>query len=92
MKTTKDILATVGSYEDKTTGQMKNKYQKVGVLFTNEEGKQSLKLEPWFNPAGATNEKGDCWLSIVDQQAKSKTFNAPSPTLQTPLQSDAIPF
>ena len=92
MKITKDILATVGSYEDKATGQMKNKMQKVGVLFISEEGKQSIKLESWFNPAGATNDKGDCWLNIVDQQVKNKAFNAPNPTLQTTLQSDAIPF
>ncbi len=40
-----EAVATIGTYKDRQTGEEKKQYQKVGIVFENEEGKLSLKLD-----------------------------------------------
>lgn len=44
-RATHDVVATVGEYKDRQTGETKKRYLKCGVCFTNEQGQQSIKLD-----------------------------------------------
>jgi len=92
-----DIVCVSGHYEQQ--GVQKARFQKIGSLITKDDGKQSIVIEKWFSPAGATNEKGECWLSIFDQ--KPRDGQAPSGhdqakangyQKQPPMDTTDIPF
>lgn len=40
-----DAVATVGSYQDRATGETKKQFRNVGTLFEYADGRLSLKLE-----------------------------------------------
>jgi len=42
---THKIVATVGKYKDRQTGEEKKRYLQCGVAFTDEQGRISLKLD-----------------------------------------------
>lgn len=42
---THDILASLGEYTDRQTGEIKKRRLKIGVVFTNSEGHQFGKLD-----------------------------------------------
>jgi len=47
----KRIVARVGSYVSKQTGEEKKEYQNIGVILTNDNGEYGL-LDPCINLAG----------------------------------------
>ena len=55
-KVLKELAVAVASYEDRNTGQTKNRYRNIGVLMEseNERGEKNLflMLDRSFNPAG----------------------------------------
>jgi hypothetical protein len=54
-KVYKEAAVAVGSYEDRNTGQRKNRYRNVGVLMEGEDNGERyffLLLDRSFNPAG----------------------------------------
>jgi hypothetical protein len=61
-KVLKELAVAVSSYEDRATGQMKSRYQNIGVLMesTNDRGEsnQFLMLDRAFNPAGVPFKPG----------------------------------
>lgn len=61
MATTAKLKAvqTVGTYENKK-GEKKNQYQEIGVVFENENGHLSLKL----NALPLPNAKGEVWVNL----------------------------
>lgn len=61
-KVVKELAVAVAQYEDRQTGQTKNRYENVGVLMesTNDRGEinQFLMLNRSFNPAGVPFKPG----------------------------------
>lgn len=60
-KVLKELAVAVGSYEDRTTGQTKNRYRNIGVLMESEgqDGvNRYLLLDRTFNPAGVPFKPG----------------------------------
>lgn len=94
MKKTHNVVAVTGKYQDRTTGQDKNRYVIIGAAFTREDGSMAIKLESI--PVG-----GDWngWLNLYvpkpkDAPAQGETKNqgggqAPA---QEPFKDDDIPF
>lgn len=61
-KVLKDLAVAVSTYEDRSTGQQKNRYRNIGVLMesTNDRGEtnQFMMLNRDFNPAGVPFKSG----------------------------------
>lgn len=61
-KVIKELAVAVAQYEDRQTGQTKNRYENIGVLMesTNDRGEvnQFLMLNRSFNPAGVPFKPG----------------------------------
>lgn len=45
MRRTHDLLATIGEYTDRQTGEKKKRRVKIGTAFVDDHGRQSLKIE-----------------------------------------------
>ena len=58
MKKTHDIVATVGKYTDRE-GTEKKRYIKIGVMFEDDQGRQSLKVD-----AFPCSPEWSGWLSL----------------------------
>jgi hypothetical protein len=58
----KELAVAVSTYEDRATGQQKNRYKNIGVMMesTNDRGEQNtfLMLDRSFNPAGVAFKPG----------------------------------
>lgn len=50
-------------------GQERKEYILVGYLF-EKEGRQSILLKNYINPAALANEKGEVWLNVYEQKPK----------------------
>lgn len=42
---THDVIATVGTYKDKKTGQERKRWANCGAAFTDDQGRISIKLD-----------------------------------------------
>lgn len=62
MKVIKELAVAVASYEDRATGQTKNRYKNIGVVMesTNDRGETNtfMMLDRSFNPAGVPFKPG----------------------------------
>ena len=54
-------------------GQERKEYILVGYLF-EKEGRQSILLKNYINPAALSNERGEVWLNVYEPKPKE---NAP---------------
>jgi hypothetical protein len=58
----KELAVAVSTYEDRSTGQQKNRYKNIGVMMenTNDRGEKNtfLMLDRSFNPAGVAFKPG----------------------------------
>lgn len=58
----KELAVATGTYEDRNSGQMKNRYANIGALMesTNQQGEASMfiLLDRHFNPAGVPFKPG----------------------------------
>ena len=54
----RDIVATVGEYTDRNTGETKRRYENVGALMQNDDEDASyfIMLKRTFNPAGVPKQ------------------------------------
>ena len=78
---THDIVATIGEYTDRQTGQKKKRYLTVGKCFTDDQGRQSLKIDAIPGPGWSG------WLSLypVERQAPRQAPDPrPAPTAAPP--------
>ena len=61
-KVLKELAVAVSTYEDRNTGQTKNRYKNIGVLMqtVNDQGEKNtfLMLDRSFNPAGVQFKPG----------------------------------
>jgi hypothetical protein len=69
---THDVVATIGEYTDRESGLKKKRYHTCGKCFTDDEGRQSIKLDAIPGPGWSG------WLSLypVEKQAPRQ---APDP-------------
>lgn len=52
-----DIAVKTGSYQDRATGQTKNRYQNIGSVMQGDNG-QFILLDPMINLAAVPREEG----------------------------------
>lgn len=90
---THDVVATIGEYTDRD-GNKKKRYLTCGKCFTDDQGRQSLKIDAIPGPGWSG------WLSLypVEKQAprqapdpRPRTAAAPPPA-DTAEEEDDIPF
>lgn len=78
-KVLKELAVAVASYEDRNTGQTKNRYRNIGVLLesTNERGEVNrfLMLDRSFSPAGVPFKPGSdkILISMFDPRDNSQS-------------------
>lgn len=58
-KATNKIVATIGTYKDRQTGEEKKRYLTVGTAFSDEQGRVSLKID-----AMPVSPEWSGWLSL----------------------------
>jgi hypothetical protein len=75
-KCTHDAVITTGEYTDRESGETKKRYQKIGVVFTNEKGQMSMKLDAL--PCGPN------WSGFISLYEKDN--DQPQPRQQQPAQ------
>lgn len=73
---THDAVATIGKYKDRTTGEEKKNFLTVGKLFTDDEGRMSLKLDGL-----PVNPEWSGWLSFYPRRTDGAR-PAPTPPRQ----------
>ncbi len=74
----KEMAVVVATYEDRNTGQQKNRYRNIGVLMeseTNGECYQYLLIDRTFNPAGVPAKAGSdkVLISLFDPRERNDT-------------------
>lgn len=52
-------------------GQERKEYILVGYLF-EKDGRQSILLKNYINPAALANEKGEVWLNVYEPKPKEE--------------------
>lgn len=63
----KDVAVKVGEYDDRQTGQKKNRYENVGSVFKSDDGSTFMLMKRTFNPAGVPADGRDqILLSFFD--------------------------
>lgn len=60
------VVQKTGSFENKE-GETKNTYIELGVVFENDKGYTSMKL----NALPLANEKGEVWMQLFTIEKKS---------------------
>jgi len=55
---THDVVATLGEYTDRQTGEKKKRYHTCGTCFTDDQGRQSIKIDAIPGPGWSG------WLSL----------------------------
>ena len=91
MKKTHNVVAVIGKYKDRQTGEDKNRYVICGSLFTREDGSMAIKMDTL--PAG---HDWNGWLNLY--VPKPKDGQAAPPASQTggndepELKDDKIDF
>jgi hypothetical protein len=53
-----DLAVKTGEYQDRQSGQMKGRWQNVGVVMKGDDGTPFVMLNAWFNPAGVPRKDG----------------------------------
>jgi len=97
-KITHDIVANIGKYKDRQTGEEKKQYLTVGKCFTDDQGRQSIKLD-----ALPVTPEWSGWLSlypIKDRQPQDaippgrtqQRSMPPAPTSQPAADDDGGKF
>jgi hypothetical protein len=64
-------------------GQERKEYILVGYLF-EKDGRQSILLKNYINPAALANEKGEVWLNVYEHKQKS------TETQKTPNKTESV--
>ena len=94
-----DVVATVGSYTDRTTGKEKNRYRTVGAIMeitpANGGKYHILLLDKTFNPAGLADPQHESIILNLfkpDRQQQQPPAAQPAdPSHQAPMDDD-VPF
>ncbi|WP_422383260.1 hypothetical protein [Roseibium album] len=67
-----DVVAGVGTYQDRSTGETKYINKNVGAIIQTEKGFR-LCLDATFNPAGMKRgDDGKVWLSLFEPRPREQ--------------------
>ena len=71
----------------------KTYWQKLGVKFVSDDGKESIKLDALPLP----NERGEVWMNVFEQRPRedagaSGTWSKPEDNREAEISDDPIPF
>ena len=91
-----DIAVKVGSYQDRATGQNKNRYQNIGSVMQGDDGPFIL-LDPLINLAAVPRQEGkDRILCSLFEPREQGAAPAAAPRQAAPapaqMDDDLIPF
>jgi len=97
-KATHDLAVATGTYE--SNGETKRRYENIGRVFSDEEGRQFYAIKRTFNPAGVPNPDGKEMVLVSAFPIKDKTAEPkPKPAAaeqkarpQPSAMDDDIPF
>lgn len=88
-KPSHNVSAKTGSFQDPQSGQSRNRYQKIGVAFTNDDGSISMKIDAL--PLPHTEFDGTVVLFPADNanqqpqpQGAQPGYQQPAPGYQQP--------
>ena len=70
-------------------GQERKEYILVGYLF-EKEGRISILMNNYINPAALANEKGEVWLNVYEPKQKENAPNAPKTLYKGAKQVQAV--
>ncbi len=68
-------------------GEEKTNWINCGTLFIKDDGKMSIKFNPFINPCAFKDINGDVWLNVFDKATKENT--KPNTQAQT---EDVVPW
>lgn len=85
MATTKkyDIAVKTGSYQDRATGETKNRYQNIGAVMQGDNGPYIL-LDPLINLAAIPREAGKDRVICSLFEPRDNNQQAPAPRAAAP--------
>jgi hypothetical protein len=85
---THDAVATVGTYKDRN-GNEKKRYINIGSVFTDDEGRQSLKLD-----SVPVTPEWSGWVSFYEPKEREASSQQERPVAQNYKDGDGgdIPF
>lgn len=69
-------------------GEEKTQWVNCGTLFIKDDGKMSIKFNPFINPCAFKDEKGEVWLNVFDVKKKEPLIEGN----QAPQESEEVPF
>jgi hypothetical protein len=81
-KKTHDLAVKVGTYEKE--GQIRNRYENVGIIMAGDNGGRFILLKKTFNPAGVETDGKDTVLISA--------FAVDKPEGDKGVEDDDIPF
>lgn len=85
-KITHDVVATIGTYKNKQTGEEKKIYKNIGQCFTDDQGRQSIKLETI-----PVSPEWTGWVSLYPVRERDGGQQSP-PNIQINEDDDEIRF
>ena len=73
-----ELTVKTGEYTDRSTGQTKGKWQRIGTAFETDDGGMFISLDPWINLAGfPTNQYGNVSVSCFTPKPFGAERSAP---------------
>ena len=76
-----DVLATVGKYKDRQTGEERKSFAKCGAAFKNEQGRIVLKIDTI-----PVTQEWSGWLTIYPPKDRSEDEQGQSGEMKRPPQ------
>lgn len=94
-----ELTVKTGEYTDRSTGQTKGKWQRIGTAFESDDGGMFISLDPWINLAGLPiNQYGNVSVSCFTPkpfgaERPSTNGRSSAPRSRAPdLDEDELPF
>lgn len=81
-----DILATVGKYKDRQTGEERKSFAKCGAAFKNEQGRIVLKIDTI-----PVTQEWSGWLTIYPPKERSENEQEKAEEMMQPTQQRRRP-
>lgn len=92
-KKIKDVAVKVGEYEDRQSGQKKNRYENVGSVFKSDDGSTFMLMKRTFSPAGVPADGRDqILLSFFDLREQGQGGGQSQGSASGGATDDEIPF
>lgn len=93
----KELAVAVSTYEDRNSGQTKNRYENIGVLMESEsngEVNRYIMLKRSFNPAGVPFKQGSdkILISMFDPRPRDGQSGNSGPQDNAPPQDQGSGF